>query len=77
MRGGGVEKINVVIMPYGVSVYVIEKQSTSVREREGKKQRSHISYIDFLTISACEKAGRDLPVGDRKENIVRKQCTNS
>lgn len=42
--------------------------------RKGGGKETEITGIDFLTFSVGEKAGRDLPGGERaRENVVRKQ----
>ncbi len=51
----------------------------SKAEHEGARvTEAKIKGIDFLTFSVGEKAGRDLPGGERvKENVVRKQSTRT
>lgn len=61
-----------VYMPLCNTGYTKEDHK-GMRKRERKKEKE-ITGIDFLTFSVGEKAGRDLPGGERvKENVVRKQ----
>lgn len=58
-------------------VYKCKPQRRTEHEGARKTDRekgTEITHIDFLTFSGGEKAGRDLPVGERaRENVVRKQ----